>query len=144
MTTNTSPPPPLPHSFHSADELLITEMIFNGMFNELTVSQSVALMSCFCFDEKTNDMPKLRDELSGALRQMQVRGSGLGLEGVGCFKFGKNVYRGLMIIHSKGLPTQLRFSCAALHSITMRQNISSIFSSYFACTVQSRLAYSPA
>ena len=61
-------------------------MIFNGMFNELTVPQAVALMSCFCFDEKTNDMPKLRDELSGALRQMQVRGSGVGLEGVGAWE----------------------------------------------------------
>ncbi|XP_037075911.1 exosome RNA helicase MTR4-like [Pollicipes pollicipes] len=55
----------------SADELLITEMIFNGMFNELTVPQSVALMSCFTFDEKSNDAPKLQDQLSGALRQMQ-------------------------------------------------------------------------
>ncbi|XP_043209434.1 exosome RNA helicase MTR4-like [Amphibalanus amphitrite] len=55
----------------SADELLITEMIFNGMFNDLSVPQSVALMSCFTFDEKSNDAPKLQDQLSGALRQMQ-------------------------------------------------------------------------
>jgi len=55
----------------SADELLITEMIFNGMFNELSVPQSVALMACFTFDEKTSDQPKLQDQLSGALRQMQ-------------------------------------------------------------------------
>ena len=48
-------------------------MIFNGMFNDLSVSQSVALMSCFTFDEKSNDAPKLQDQLSGALRQMQVR-----------------------------------------------------------------------
>ena len=48
-------------------------MIFNGMFNDLSVPQSVALMSCFTFDEKSNDAPKLQDQLSGALRQMQVR-----------------------------------------------------------------------
>lgn len=36
----------------AGDELLLTEMIFNGAFNDLTVEQTVALLSCFCFDEK--------------------------------------------------------------------------------------------
>lgn len=36
----------------SGDELLLTEMIFNGVFNELTVQQCVALLSCFVFEEK--------------------------------------------------------------------------------------------
>jgi ATP-dependent RNA helicase DOB1 len=36
----------------SADELLLTDMIFNGVFNDLTVEQSVALLSCFVFQEK--------------------------------------------------------------------------------------------
>lgn len=35
----------------SGDELLLTEMIFNGIFNDLTVEQTVALLSCFTFDE---------------------------------------------------------------------------------------------
>jgi len=36
----------------SGDELLLTELIFNGVFNDLTVEQSVALLSCFVFEEK--------------------------------------------------------------------------------------------
>ncbi|XP_023235341.1 superkiller viralicidic activity 2-like 2 [Centruroides sculpturatus] len=55
----------------SADELLLTEMIFNGVFNDLNVHQATALLSCFVFQEKSNEMPKLTDELSGPLRQMQ-------------------------------------------------------------------------
>ena len=38
----------------SGDELLLTEMIFNGVFNDLTVQQCVALLSCFVFEEKVN------------------------------------------------------------------------------------------
>jgi ATP-dependent RNA helicase DOB1 len=56
----------------SADELLMTEMIFNGMFNDLTVPQCVALISCFVCDEKSNEMQTIGEELSGPLRQMQV------------------------------------------------------------------------
>ena len=36
----------------SGDELLLTEMIFNGSFNDLTVEQTVALLSCFTCDER--------------------------------------------------------------------------------------------
>lgn len=36
----------------TGDELLLTELIFHGVFNDLTVEQSVALLSCFVFDEK--------------------------------------------------------------------------------------------
>lgn len=38
----------------SADELLLTELIFDGIFNHLTVEQCCALLSCFVFDEKVN------------------------------------------------------------------------------------------
>ncbi|XP_012278049.1 superkiller viralicidic activity 2-like 2 [Orussus abietinus] len=56
---------------NGADELLMTEMIFNGLFNTLSVPQMVALISCFVCDEKSNEMPKSTEELSGPLRQMQ-------------------------------------------------------------------------
>ncbi|XP_077267886.1 exosome RNA helicase Mtr4 isoform X1 [Temnothorax americanus] len=56
---------------NGADELLMTEMIFNGLFNSLSVPQMVALISCFVCDEKSNEMPKSTEELSGPLRQMQ-------------------------------------------------------------------------
>lgn len=55
----------------SADELLLTEMIFNGLFNNLTGAQSAALLSCFVCDERSSEMPKLTEALSGPLRHMQ-------------------------------------------------------------------------
>lgn len=55
----------------SADELLVTEMLFNGVFNDLTPQQAVSVLSCFVFQEKASEIPKLGDELSGPLRQMQ-------------------------------------------------------------------------
>ena len=36
------------------DELLLTEMIFNGAFNDLTIEQCVSLLSCFVFQEKVS------------------------------------------------------------------------------------------
>lgn len=36
----------------TGDELLLTEMIFNGVFNELSEEQCAALLSCFVFNEK--------------------------------------------------------------------------------------------
>ncbi|XP_063928179.1 exosome RNA helicase MTR4 [Zophobas morio] len=55
----------------SADELLITEMIFNGVFGNLSPAQACALLSTFVCDERVNEVPKLSEELSGPLRQMQ-------------------------------------------------------------------------
>lgn len=82
----------------SGDELLLTEMIFNGVFNDLTPQQCAALLSCFVFDEKvrwlcllcypfdpsercadgfhlttmqSEQASKLKDELAGPLRVMQ-------------------------------------------------------------------------
>ena len=46
-------------------------MVFNGLFGPLSAAQSASLLSCFVFDEKSNEMPKLVDALSGPLRQMQ-------------------------------------------------------------------------
>lgn len=55
----------------SADELLLTELIFNGVYNNLTTPQCVSLLSCFVCDEKSSEMPAAAEELSGPLRQMQ-------------------------------------------------------------------------
>lgn len=55
----------------SADELLVTEMIFNGVFNNLTTEQCVSLLSTFVCDEKSSEAPRSAEELSGPLRQMQ-------------------------------------------------------------------------
>ncbi|CEQ40954.1 SPOSA6832_02632, partial [Sporobolomyces salmonicolor] len=55
----------------SGDELLLTEMVFGGVFNDLTPQQCAALLSCFVFDEKSEQTSKLKEELSGPLRVMQ-------------------------------------------------------------------------
>lgn len=55
----------------SADELLLTEMIFTGVFTELTPQSAAALLSCMVFQEKVA-IGKLEDTLSGYLRNMQV------------------------------------------------------------------------
>jgi ATP-dependent RNA helicase DOB1 len=55
----------------SGDELLLTEMLFNGNFNDLTPEVTAALMSCFVFDEMTKEQPKLRAELDTPLKAMQ-------------------------------------------------------------------------
>ena len=39
------------------------------------VNQVVSLLSCFVFEEKAEDKGKLREELAGPLRQMQVQTS---------------------------------------------------------------------
>lgn len=36
----------------TGDELLLTELIFNGVFNPLSPEQCAALLSCFVFGEK--------------------------------------------------------------------------------------------
>ena len=51
----------------SADELLLTEMMFNGLFNEMTPPLVAAILSCFVCTEKSNEMPKLTDQLSGKI-----------------------------------------------------------------------------
>lgn len=79
----------------SGDELLLTEMVFGGVFNDLTPQQCAALLSCFVFDEKvrrsyasalrlpasvadhlyyspqSEQTSKLSEELAGPLRIMQ-------------------------------------------------------------------------
>lgn len=49
----------------SVDELLVTELLFENMFDDLSPSEVAAVMSCFVFDEKCSEMPKLTDTLSG-------------------------------------------------------------------------------
>ncbi|GLB41080.1 putative DSHCT [Lyophyllum shimeji] len=55
----------------SGDELLLTELVFNGVFNQLSPEQSAALLSCFVFTEKSDQTTKLKEELAAPLRVMQ-------------------------------------------------------------------------
>jgi ATP-dependent RNA helicase DOB1 len=55
----------------TGDELLLTELMFAGAFNDLTPEQTAALLSCFVCQEKSDDPPKLREELAAPLRMMR-------------------------------------------------------------------------
>ncbi|KAJ3487289.1 hypothetical protein NLI96_g3645 [Meripilus lineatus] len=55
----------------TGDELLLTELIFNGVFNPLSPEHCAGLLSCFVFSEKTEQVIKLKEELVAPLRIMQ-------------------------------------------------------------------------
>ncbi|KAG8826252.1 ATP-dependent RNA helicase mtr4 [Serendipita sp. 401] len=55
----------------TGDELLLTEMIFEGVFNPLSPEQCAALLSCFVFGEKSEQQVRLKEELAAPLRSMQ-------------------------------------------------------------------------
>lgn len=62
---------------NTGDELVLTDMIFEGIFNELSVEQCVALLSCFVHKEggKSKDgkegIASVRTDLQPAFRQLQ-------------------------------------------------------------------------
>jgi len=55
----------------AGDELVVTELIFMGLFNDLDVEQTVALLSCFVFDENAKDTTVVRKEVQDPYRQLQ-------------------------------------------------------------------------
>ncbi|KAK6339084.1 ATP-dependent RNA helicase mtr4 [Orbilia brochopaga] len=57
----------------TADELLLSELMFNRMFNELTPAQCAAVLSCLVFDEKLNskeNKPALKEHLAKPYRAL--------------------------------------------------------------------------
>ncbi|KAL6940184.1 ATP-dependent RNA helicase mtr4 [Hanseniaspora vineae] len=55
----------------SGDELLLTELIFNGNFSDLKPEQAAALLSCFAFQERCKEAPRLKPELAEPLKTMR-------------------------------------------------------------------------
>lgn len=55
----------------TGDELLLTELIFNGTFTDLNAEQCAALLSCFVFQERAKEVPRLKPELAEPLKSMQ-------------------------------------------------------------------------
>ncbi|KAJ5790524.1 uncharacterized protein N7518_007535 [Penicillium psychrosexuale] len=56
----------------TGDELMLSELLFNGFFNNLTAEQVASVMSCFVFEEKVKDAPTLtNDELAKPLKEIQ-------------------------------------------------------------------------
>lgn len=56
----------------TGDELVLSELLFNRFFNELTPEQCAAALSCFIFEEKSNEQPQLREELAKPFREIQA------------------------------------------------------------------------
>ena len=54
----------------TGDELLLTELIFNGMFTELTPSQCAAILSCFVFQERSKETRKPNPVLDEPYKQL--------------------------------------------------------------------------
>lgn len=55
----------------TGDELVLSELLFNRFFNELTPEQCAACLSCFIFEEKSNEAPPLKEGLQKAYREIQ-------------------------------------------------------------------------
>ncbi|KAA8545416.1 hypothetical protein F0562_020200 [Nyssa sinensis] len=55
----------------SADELTLTELMFNGVLKDIKVEEMVSLLSCFVWQEKLQDVQKPRDELELLFAQLQ-------------------------------------------------------------------------
>ncbi|KAL6312235.1 hypothetical protein AAG906_003212 [Vitis piasezkii] len=55
----------------TGDELLVTELMFNGTFNDLDHHQVAALASCFIPGDKSTEQIHLRTELAKPLQQLQ-------------------------------------------------------------------------
>ena len=57
----------------TGDELVLSELLFNRFFNELTPEQCAAALSCFIFEEKSNEAPQLKEELAKPFREIQAQ-----------------------------------------------------------------------
>lgn len=55
----------------SAEELTLTELMFNGVFKDIKVEEMVSLLSCFVWQEKLKDATKPREELNLLFSQLQ-------------------------------------------------------------------------
>ena len=56
----------------TGDELLLSELLFDRFFNELSPEMCAAVLSCFIFEEKS-DAPALKEELAKPYRELQAK-----------------------------------------------------------------------
>ncbi|KAL8953219.1 MAG: hypothetical protein Q9222_000918 [Ikaeria aurantiellina] len=56
----------------TGDELLLSELLFDGFFNELTPELCASVLSCFIFEEKA-ECPALKEELAKPYRELQAK-----------------------------------------------------------------------
>ncbi|KAG6593624.1 DExH-box ATP-dependent RNA helicase DExH9, partial [Cucurbita argyrosperma subsp. sororia] len=55
----------------SANELTLSELMLNGVFNDIKVEELISLLSCFVWQEKLQDAAKPREELELLFIQLQ-------------------------------------------------------------------------
>ncbi|KAF2155670.1 putative ATP dependent RNA helicase [Myriangium duriaei CBS 260.36] len=55
----------------TGDELVLSELLLNGFFNDLTPEVIAAVLSVFIFEEKSNEAPSLGEELQKAFLEVQ-------------------------------------------------------------------------
>ncbi|KAF2235141.1 ATP-dependent RNA helicase-like protein DOB1 [Viridothelium virens] len=56
----------------TGDELVLSELLFNGFFNDLTPEVCAACLSCFIFEEKSKEEHKLKENLGKPFRDIQA------------------------------------------------------------------------
>ncbi|KAL6450497.1 MTR4 ATP-dependent RNA helicase DOB1 [Candida maltosa Xu316] len=59
----------------TGDELMITELLFSGFFNDLTPQQICGLLSSFIFQERAKELPKLKPDLAEPAKIIQETAS---------------------------------------------------------------------
>lgn len=57
----------------TGDELVISELLFNGFFNDLTPEHCAAALSCFIFEEKVKEAPALKEQHQKLFREIQAQ-----------------------------------------------------------------------
>ena len=57
----------------TGDELVLSELLFNRFFNELSPEQCAAVLSCFIFEEKSEDPQGMKEELARPFREIQAQ-----------------------------------------------------------------------
>eukprot|EP00607_Mallomonas_marina_P001103 CAMPEP_0182429856 /NCGR_PEP_ID=MMETSP1167-20130531/34361_1 /TAXON_ID=2988 /ORGANISM="Mallomonas Sp, Strain CCMP3275" /LENGTH=577 /DNA_ID=CAMNT_0024614179 /DNA_START=132 /DNA_END=1865 /DNA_ORIENTATION=- len=56
----------------TGDELVLTDMVFDGVFNDLSPAAATALLSCFVHKEPSKDVGRIPPSLQAAMRQLQA------------------------------------------------------------------------
>jgi ATP-dependent RNA helicase DOB1 len=57
----------------TGDELVLSELMFNGFFNDLTPEQCAACLSCFVFEETSRESPQMSAELVKPFGDIQAQ-----------------------------------------------------------------------
>ncbi|KAI9697000.1 MAG: ATP-dependent RNA helicase mtr4 [Candelina mexicana] len=57
----------------SGDELLLSELLFDRFFNELTPEQCAAVLSCFIFEGQSKDKGQIKEALAKPFRDIQAQ-----------------------------------------------------------------------